>query len=553
MWVSGSMDGSPPATATVGQIDPRFLVRKRTAAVIMSWWSKRTVRLLRGLSRTTVGLLAAMVLLHPERAAAQVELNGQVPVPKRAGPNLLLIVADDHGGLCTGAAGDALGPTPHIDALARQGVCFERAYCNSPLCTPSRQSFITGLLPHATGVTRLETKLSDRALTLGSWLGILGYRTAAIGKMHFNAPSRHGFDIRIDSLDWRAHLKSHPPEGGDLRRPWRPFVDAPAVWLNARCQDEGLPAASSEASYFADQAIEVMRQNHGRAFAMVVSFYEPHSPFRFPREWQGRFRPEQFSVPAMTERDRAEQPLAFRSLTADDFRGIQAAYYTSLSFADFQVGRLIRALEDQGLGRDTLVVYLGDNGYLLGQHGRVEKNCFFEPAVRVPLVLRWPGHLPEGRKVHEMVELVDLFPTICRLLRIPAPPMLQGMDLVPLAEAKPSAKGRDVVFSEYTESEEAMVRSDRFKLIVGTGRRARKDRLETGSPLSGPFQKLYDLQRDPGETTDLGAEPEFDEVRTELLHRMYERLVGSWIGPEPVPKDLSELETIHWCLAPRDQ
>jgi arylsulfatase A-like enzyme len=473
--------------------------------------------------------------------------------PGRTVPNLLLIIADDQSGLCLGAAGDRRGATPHLDALARQGVLFDRAFCNSPLCTPSRQSFITGLLPHAAGVTRLETRLPEKALTLGQWLGILGYRTAAIGKMHFNGPSRHGFDTRIDVDQWLAHLEQHPPAGGDHRKAWRPFIDPAAVWLNARCEDHGLPAEAMESTYFVDRAIEYMNQNRGHPFAMVVSFYDPHAPFHFPREWLGRYRPRQFSVPPISERDREEQPKVFRTLTNDDFQGIQAAYYSSLAFMDFQVGRLIQALEDSGLGSDTLVVFLSDNGYLLGQHGRVEKNCFYEPAVRVPLIMRWPVHLPQGKHIHDMVELVDLFPTVCRLLDVPSPPVLQGTDLVPLIEGKPGAKGRDVVFSEYNESEEAMVRSARFKLIVGSGRRERKDHLETGRPLSGPFQKLFDLERDPDETTDLSDEPHLTPLKNDLLHRMYERLVSTWTGPEPIPRGLSELETIHWCLSPRDK
>ena len=151
-------------------------------------------------------------------------------------------------------------------------------------------------------------------------------------------------------------------------------------------------------------------------------------------------------------------------------------------------------------GKNTLVVFLSDNGYMLGQHGRVEKHCFYEPAVRVPLIMCWPGHLPQGKRVPDLVELVDLFPTVCSLLNVPKPPVLHGVDLVPLIEGKPGAEHRDVVFSEYPENEEAMARSDRYKLIVGTGRRERKDHLETGLPLSGPYQRLFDLERDPDES-----------------------------------------------------
>ena len=117
-------------------------------------------------------------------------------------PNLLVIIADDHGGGTLGIEGDPRRATPNLDALARQGVLFERAYCNSPLCTPSRQSLITGKLPHSIGVTQLTTRLSDDALTIGEWLRNLDYRTLAIGKMHFNGPSAHGFTVRIDTPDW---------------------------------------------------------------------------------------------------------------------------------------------------------------------------------------------------------------------------------------------------------------------------------------------------------------------------------------------------------------
>jgi choline-sulfatase len=347
-------------------------------------------------------------------------------------------------------------------------------------------------------------------------------------------------------------LQHHPPAGGDKRREWRPFVDPAPVWLNARAEDHGLPADAMESSFFVDQAIEYLKQNRERAFALVVGFYDPHAPFRFPREWRGRYLPKQFAVAPITEIDRQDQPRVFRDLTDEDFRGIQAAYYTSLSFMDFQTGRLIQALEDSGLGSNTLVLFLSDNGYLLGQHGRVEKNCFYEPAVRVPLIMRWPGHLPEGKRIHEMVELVDLFPTLCHLLNVPAPTGLQGIDLAPLIDGQPKAKGRDVVFSEYNESEEAMVRSDRFKLIVGSGRRERKDHLESDRPLSGPYQRLFDLEHDPDEMIDISGKAQLDKVRSDLIHHMYERIVATWVGPEPIPANLSELETIHWCLTPRD-
>jgi choline-sulfatase len=469
-------------------------------------------------------------------------------------PNLLLIIADDHGGGTLGIEGDRRHATPNLDALAREGVLFERAFCNSPLCTPSRQSLIAGKLPHAVGVTQLATRLSDEVLTMGEWFRDLGYQTAALGKMHFNGPSTHGFALRVDGRDWESHLREYPPRGGDRRRPWHPFQEPAASWLNADCRSSGLPAGSMQSTYYVDRALEYLeRRGRGdRPFAMVVSFYDPHSPFNFPRRWRPRFRPEEFQVPPVSDRDRREQPAVFASLKPDEVRGIQAAYYTSLSFVDAQVGRLIRGLDQLKLSERTLVVYVGDNGYMLGQHGRFEKHCFYEPAVRIPLIMRRPGSLPRGRRIGELVEMVDVLPTILHLMQSPAPPGLQGLDLEPLIEGEPGARGHDVVFSEYLENEEAMVRSARFKLIVGTGRRLRRDGLQTGNPLTGPYQRLFDLADDPGETRDLADVPRHQAVMEDLLGRMYRRMTTTWGGLEPIPAGLSELETIHWCLVPRD-
>jgi choline-sulfatase len=287
----------------------------------------------------------------------------------------------------------------------------------------------------------------------------------------------------------------------------------------------------------------------------VVSFYEPHSPFHFPDGWAGRFRADQFSAFPISDPDRRQQPEIFAPLSEDDVKGIQAAYFTSLSFVDSRIGRLIEALDQSGLSRNTLVVYVGDNGYMLGQHGRFEKHCFYEQAVRIPLVMRWPGHVESGRTVSQLVEMVDIMPTVLHLMNLPVPPDLQGIDLVPMLEKKPGAKAHDFVFSEYLENEEAMVRSDRYKLIVCTGRRLRQDGYRTAEPwrLPGPYMRLYDEVADPEETTDLSDDPAHASVKEDLLERMYERMTTTRDGLEPVPPGLSRLETIHWCLVPRDR
>jgi choline-sulfatase len=470
-------------------------------------------------------------------------------------PNLLAIVADDHAACTLGIDGDPRRATPNLDALARQGALFKRAYCNSPLCTPSRQSLITGKLPHAIGVTQLATRLSDSVLTLGEWLRDLDYTTAAVGKMHFNGPSAHGFDTRIDTPDWERSLREHPPRSGDRRRPWRPILDPARDWLNADARPMGLPPESMQSTFFVDRAVAFLKEKRNRPFAMIVSFYEPHSPFHFPDGWPVRFRAGQFAAFPLSDEDRRQQPEIFMPLSDADVGGIQAAYFTSLSFVDSRIGRLLEALDQSGLSDSTLVVYLGDNGYMLGQHGRFEKHCFYEPAVRIPMIMKWPGHIESGRHITELVEMVDVMPTVLHLMSLPVPPDLQGLDLEPLLKKKPGATGHEVVFSEYLENEEAMVRSARYKLIVCTGRRLREDGYKTAKPWQRPgaYMRLYDEVADPEETTDLSQNPALAALRDELLARMYERLTTTLEGLQPVPPGLSRLEAIHWCLVPRDR
>ena len=503
-------------------------------------------------------LLAMVIVLRPDSGPRRVQAERhqatrEAPAGAPRRPNLLILIGDDHRGGTLGIDGDPRQATPRLDALARQGVRFTRAFCNAPVCTPSRQSFITGRLPHATGVTRLTTALPDSAVTLGDWLGDHGYDTAAVGKMHFNSPAHHGFDDLGRHPRVPVLARREPRPGGDNRRPWRPFHDPAAVWLNAACRPAGLPAASMESTFFADQAINYLKGHRDTPFALVVGFYDPHSPFKFPDEYAGRFRPESFPVPAVPRDERRARPRVFRNLSDRDAQGIQAAYFTSLAFVDHEVGRVLDGLDALGLADDTVVVYLGDNGYMLGEHGRFEKHCFYEPAVRVPLLIRWSGHLPVGRRVDAMVELVDVFPTLLDLLGVAAPTGLHGRSFGPLRKGEPGATGRDVVFSEYLENEEAMVRSARYKLVVGTGRRDRLDGYETGLPLPGAYQHFYDLEADPDETTDLSGRPEIAPLKDQLLLRLLARLTTTRDGVSPaVPPGLSPIEAIHFCLIPRD-
>ncbi len=393
------------------------------------------------------------------------------------------------------------------------------------------------------------TPLPQGTRTVGHLLAELGYDTAAFGKMHFHSPSHHGFAERIDAEDWLAEVRKTRPGFRDLGANLRPLKDPATKWLNADCKPVDLPETQMEARFFADHAANYFAKPRDRPFALVVGFYEPHCPFPFPKEWAGRYRPDDFLVPPVNEADLRDRPKVFTKLSDDNTRSIQAAYFTSLSFLDAQIGRVLDSLEASGKAKDTIVIYLGDNGYLLGQHARFEKHCFYEQAVRVPLIVRWPGHVREGLETKEMVELLDVAPTIFELIGAAMPGDFQGRSLAPLLRGDAGAVGRDVVFSEYLETEEAMVRSDRFKLIVGTGAHARKDGYETEITANGPYQKLYDLEVDPGETTNCIDRAEFRPVVDELKRRMAARLLAGRPRVGNLPID----EIIHRGLIPPDK
>src|SRR5687768_11873998 len=258
----------------------------------------------------------------PLISAAAAHTAGAQP---RSKPNFVFILADDHAGYVLGADGNRLAATPHLDRLASQGMRFSAHYCNSPVCTPSRQGLLTGRLPHAAGVTRLPTPLSLDSPTLARQFQKAGYRTAVFGKMHFNrqsTPGLHGFDFLLTEADlqraWQRDVKPRPlPNGIATKPPWRPFQDPARIWLNS----EKLPFPCVEEDmkgfYLARRAIEYLEENKNAPFALWISFQEPHSPYDFPIEDRDRFDRNRFPAPRVGPDDASQIPLIFRDLTGD--------------------------------------------------------------------------------------------------------------------------------------------------------------------------------------------------------------------------------------------
>ncbi len=479
-----------------------------------------------------------------------------VSAQTRRRPNFLFILADDHAGYVLGADGNRQAVTPNLDRLASEGTRFSAHYCNSPVCTPSRQSLLTGQMPSMAGVTRLPTPLSADKPTLARQLRTAGYRTGVIGKMHFNRaaePGLHGFDYMMTERelaeDWNKVVKPRPIPADIRTKPqWRPFRDPARIWLNADKYPYPRYDAEMKAAHQVRLAGNFLETNKENPFALWLSFMEPHSPYDFPVEDRNAIDPRSFTPPKVGPEDAWQIPKIFRPLSNEDKQGIIASCYTSVRYLDRNIGLVLEKLKSLGLDENTLVVYTADHGYDLGQHGRFEKHCGYDPALRVPLILRMPGKIRSG-VVSDFTEHIDLAPTVLDLLDADALPVQHGRSLRPYTSARPMDP-RDHIFSQYLENEEAFVRTKRWKYIFCSGKRARGDGYDIDNPTPGRYARLYDLRKDPGEFTDVAAKN--PKVVAQMENLILDRFRKTHPEAQSEPGKGGKAEAIEWYVRPRD-
>ena len=465
--------------------------------------------------------------------------------------NVVWICADDFAPYVSGAYGNPLARTPNLDRLAREGLRFDRAYCSCPLSTPSRMAFLTGRYPRTVGVTLSGHSLPADEATIGRLLCGAGYETVALGKTHFYRPLDGEFDRCVTHSMYRT--REELDEIAD-RRPelrvlgdWRPFGDLARIWLNA----DGLPYSFDDrmsGTRLAVEAAHYLGQPHDRPFFLWVGFYEVHAPFRFPIDWPVRFDPASMPLHDVGSEDLDRIPEVFQTLTDADKRGISAAYYTSVSYMDRNVGLILDALDRSPDAGNTLVLFNSDHGYLLGQHGRFEKHTCFEDATRTALIARLPGLIPPGSATDALVELIDVVPTVLELCEVATPGNVQGRSFTPLLDGQ-AATHRNHVISEYADNAEAMVRTDRWKLIHSSGLRRRRDGYAGDAP---PMcsTRLYDLIADPAELVDVADRPGNRPLVAQLLAVLADHLRATARDPGTIPADASVHALLNRCLTP---
>lgn len=484
--------------------------------------------------------------------------------------NILLIIGDDHSLEAYGAYGAPKARTPNLDRLAAEGMRFANAFTNSPAGQNSRLSMLAGRLPHTIGVTQHDYREKRSELdkpTTGDWnndcvtiahlLAFSGFGTFASGSMYFpNEEARYGYNQTYTFLDAQNQIFARPmraaPEGLPAQVPtWRVFLEATRIWLDSANLPMPYYAEDMPVTEFINHADDFIRKQAGKPFFCTVAFMEPHAPFAYPIEMAGLFRAEDFNAPAPGPEDVDEIPQVFLGLTQAEKNGTLAAYHTAANYLDNSVGELLKRLDNAGVADRTVVIYLSDSGYMLGQHGWFEKHCLYDPAVRVPLVVRWPGVTKPGSTCDEFVELVDILPTIAQLAGVRIPVWAEGRSLVPLLRGEAGA-GRSSVFAEFLDNQEAMLRDARYKLIYTRGKMERRDGFMADAFREGRKIKLFDLQQDPGETKNVAGDTVHRDRIEAMKKEMLARFALSLPGGIGLPDDAPIEDKLDLLLIPRE-
>ncbi len=426
-------------------------------------------------------------------------------------PNVLFIVVDDLRDTL-GCYGNTAVKTPNVDRLAARGVRFERAYVQYPVCNPSRSSFLSGLRPDQTGVTDNSTLLRDRlpgVVTLPQLLRANGYRSAAFGKLFHQGggrdpAARDRWMDRAKSWDEAQDFEATPAgkiiEGRNL-------TDNKLKWcewgMTAGTDDDQPDGQSARA------AISLMEKSGDHPWFIGVGFHKPHDPFVAPKKYFDLYPPGSLTLhrdpPGMTPAPKwavgfGDYATAFGKFTDTERMEFLRAYYAGVSYMDAQVGRLLEALDRLNLREKTLVVFLSDHGYHLGERDWWNKNTLFERSVRSPLIVARPGEKPGVAR--GLAEFVDVFPTIAQFCGVTPPPGLAGQSLIPLLD-DPSRPGKPAAFT-----------------LVIRGPKNRGDSIRTDhwryTEWSDGTRELYDHRDDPEETRNLAGLPAHGAVQAKL-------------------------------------
>lgn len=491
-------------------------------------------------------------------------------------PNILIITSDQQHWNTIGAFNPEIS-TPHLDRLVKEGTTFMRAYCPNPTCTPSRASIITGQYPSQHGAWTLGTKLPEDSHTMGDEFCKAGYRTALVGKAHFQQaiqseqyPSLECPPLLHDLDFWRSFDK--PYYGFEHTELLRNHAHEHlvgqhyAAWLEDKCGDEwrkyyaeptgqlpgdtehqwNIPEELHYNNWIAERTNALIEsyQAAGERFCLWASFPDPHPPYLAPEPWCSMYDPEKVTVPAIVPGEHANNPPHFALTQQEnpDFSAYResgygihgfhshlrpqellkkdiSVYYGMVSMMDACIGKMLNKLDKLGLADDTIVVFTTDHGHFYGHHGLTAKGAFhYEDLIKLPFIVRYPERVPAGVTSDAMQSLVDLAPTFLSLAGIPVPRTMTGKDqsAVWLGEHK---KARDHVICEFHHEPTSVhlktYVNERYKLTVY---------------FNQEYGELFDLQNDSQEISNRWADPAYEGIKSRLLMEM----MWAEMGKEPM-------------------
>jgi arylsulfatase A-like enzyme len=492
--------------------------------------------------------------------------------------NVLWIMTDQHRADCLGCMGHPAVQTPNLDRLAAEGMAFDQAFCQSPVCMASRAALLTGRSPQALGVRGMDL-LRPWETTTAEVLRRAGYHTGAFGKLHLT-PELYTRDVLgsdVPVLDWRRFADAAalpalelPPEkeqygfcehlgcddacqgrfhewlrrrGEEPRpRPERLCAEGPADLYVSPYSAELDPSA-----FIAERTADFIRRRAGGGPWMAFcSFIAPHHPFAAPAEQLARYDPDALPLPAakggvdldgLPERLQAAIGETDR-LPEAVLRRIVQHYLAAISQVDDGVGRLLQTLEETGQGDETIVLFVADHGEFLGNHGLLRKPSFqYDETLRVPLLLRLPEG-PRNRRVAGLVECIDLHPTLLGLLGVECNPGVQGRDWSDcLRREALEAIGHEAVHAEMHEMSPQTHGTPRGAFAAVQTLRTRTRKLCLYPTLGAEVGQLFDLANDPDESVNRYHDPAWRAEREALTHALVQRLHRN---ADPLPLRLTQ-------------
>ncbi len=422
-------------------------------------------------------------------------------------PNVLLIAVDDLRPELN-CYGKSHVHSPNIDRLANRSLRFDRGYCQYPVCNPSRTSLLTGLRPETTQVMTNEIYFREKlpnVVTLPQLFRSSGYRTVSLGKIFHEGSKLAGHNDAerswTEAKVFAATKTGRQGEGRDLTFPggnrgW-------CRWLAAEGTDEDQPDGR-----IAAEALSQLNRSGDQPWFLAVGFNKPHDPFISPKKYFDLYPPEKITVPTLPadrtpELRQALGGLDFSKFTDQDRHEFMRAYLAGVSFMDAQVGKLLDGLDEKKLWDQTIVIFFGDHGYHLGEHNWWNKSTLFEHSARVPLMVSAPGTAGQGKSSTALVELVDLYPTLCDLCNLTPPSGLEGYSFKPLLR-EPNRTWKRAAFTVALRGKEVgrTVRTERWRY--------------TQWDAKGEALELYDQQADSDDYHNLASDPRYADVRAEL-------------------------------------